>query len=97
MRAVRDDICEALRRIGAVHRLHRRPPRARDGIPVAHSQVVVEAVVRGAATRARAPVLAWPVVRVCARECPAPRAVRPRGGGGGSDVAPLAPDGASTL
>ena len=97
MRAVRDDIREALRRIGAVHRLHRRPLRARDGIPVAHSQVVVEAVVRGAPTRAGAPVLAWPVVRVCAHEGPAPRVVRPRGGGEGSDVAPVAPDRASTL
>ena len=97
MRAMRDDIREALRRIGAVHRLHRRLPRARDGVPVAHSQVVVEAMVRGAATRARAPVLAWPVVRVCAHESPEPRVVRPRGGGEGSDVAPVAPDRASTL
>ena len=40
MRAMRDDmdINEALRRVGAVHRLQRRSPRARDGMPVAHSK-----------------------------------------------------------
>ena len=59
MRAMRDDVNEALRRVGAVHRLQRRSLRARDGVPVAHSQVVVEALVRGAATRVGVPVLAW--------------------------------------
>lgn len=78
MRAVRDDIREA-----AVHRLQRRPSRARDGVPVAHSQVVVEALVRGAATRAGTPVLAWPVVHARAYECAEPRVVRSRGGAGG--------------
>ena len=44
------------------------------------SQVVVEAVVRGVATRAGAPVLGWPVVRARAYEGAEPRVARPRGG-----------------
>ena len=97
LRAMRDDVREALRRVGAVHRLYRRPPRAQSGLPVARSQVVVEAMVRGAAAGTGAPVLAWPVVRARAYECAAPRVVRPRGGEERSDEETSALDRAGIL